>query len=65
MLSDVEEGSYRMLTRLAPVATLIDTKQQSATTCFSTQKGPRHGGQCPGAGLLVKRRNSWCWKVRW
>jgi len=26
-----------MLTRLTPVATLIDTKQQSATTSFSTQ----------------------------
>jgi len=25
------------LTRLTPVATLIDTKQQSATTTFSTQ----------------------------
>jgi len=37
MLSDVEKGSNLMLTRLTPVATLIDTKQQSATTCFSTQ----------------------------
>jgi len=26
-----------MLTRLAPVATLIDTKQQSAATSFNTQ----------------------------
>jgi len=26
-----------MLTRLTPVATLIDTEQQSATTSFSTQ----------------------------
>jgi len=37
MLSDVEEGSNLILTRLTPVATLIDTKQQSATTSFSTQ----------------------------
>jgi len=34
MLSDVEEGNNLMLTRLTPVATLIDTKQQSATTSF-------------------------------
>jgi len=32
MLSDVEEDNNLMLTRLTPVATLIDTKQQSATT---------------------------------
>jgi len=32
--SDVEEGNNLMLTRLTPVATLIDTKQQSATTSF-------------------------------
>jgi len=37
MLSDVEEGSNLMLTRLTPVATLTDTKQQSATTSFSMQ----------------------------
>jgi len=37
MLSDVEKSSNLMLTRLTPVATLIDTKQQSATTSFSTQ----------------------------
>jgi len=34
MLSDVEEGNNLMLTRLTPVATLIDSKQQSATTSF-------------------------------
>jgi len=34
MLSHVEEGNNLMLTRLTPVATLIDTKQQSATTSF-------------------------------
>ena len=37
VLSDVEEGNNLMLTRLTPVATLIDTKQQSrqsATTSF-------------------------------
>jgi len=32
--SDVEEGNNLMLTRLTPVATLIDTKQQSATISF-------------------------------
>jgi len=37
MLSDVEEGSNLILTRLTPVATLIDTKKQLATTSFSTQ----------------------------
>jgi len=37
MLSDVEEGNNLVLTRLTPVATLIDTKQKSATTTFSTQ----------------------------
>jgi len=37
MLSDVEKGGNLMLTRLTPVATLIDTKQQSATTSFSPQ----------------------------
>jgi len=37
MLSDVEKASNLMLTRLTPVATLIDIKQQSATTCFSPQ----------------------------
>jgi len=40
VLSDVEEGNNLMLTRLTPMATLIDTKQesrQSATTSsFST-----------------------------
>jgi len=36
-LSDVEEGNNLILTRLIPEATLIDTKQQSATTSFSTQ----------------------------
>jgi len=34
MLSDVEEGNNLILTRLIPVATFIDTKQQSATTSF-------------------------------
>jgi len=34
MLSDVEQGNNLMLTRLTPVVTLIDTKQQSATTSF-------------------------------
>jgi len=37
MLSDVEKGNNLMLTRLNPVATFIDTNQQSATTSFSTQ----------------------------
>jgi len=37
MLSDVEEGNNLMLTRLIPEAILIDTKQPSATTSFSTQ----------------------------
>jgi len=37
ILSDVEKGNNLMLTRLTPVETLIDTKQQSATTSFSTQ----------------------------
>jgi len=37
MLSDVEEGNNLMLTRVTPVAILIDTKQQSATTRFSEQ----------------------------
>jgi len=32
MLSAVERGRNLMLTRLTAVATLIDTKQQSATT---------------------------------
>jgi len=36
-LSDVEKSNRLMLTRLTPVATLIDTKQQLATTNFSTQ----------------------------
>jgi len=35
MSCDVAKGSNLMLTRLTPVATLIDTKQQSATTSFS------------------------------
>jgi len=35
--SDVEEGHILMLTRLNLVARLIDTKQRSATTSFSTQ----------------------------
>jgi len=39
MLSDVEEGNNLILTRLTPVATMIDTKQQSATTRFSKQIG--------------------------
>jgi len=34
MLSDVEEGNNLMSTRLTPLATLIDIKQQSATTSF-------------------------------
>jgi len=37
MMSDVEEGSNLILTLLTPVATLIDTKQQSAATIFSTR----------------------------
>jgi len=31
MLSDVEKGSNLMLTRVTRMATLVDTKQQSAT----------------------------------
>jgi len=34
MLSDVGKGSNLMLTRLTPVATLIDAEQQSAPTKF-------------------------------
>jgi len=37
MLCDVEKGNNLMLTRLTPVATSIDTKQQSAAITFSTQ----------------------------
>jgi len=37
MLSDVDKGNNLMLTRLNPVATLVGTKQQSATTNFSMQ----------------------------
>jgi len=37
MSSDVEKCSNLVLTRLSPVATLIDTKQQSVSTSFSTQ----------------------------
>jgi len=37
MLSHVEEGNNLILTRLIPMAPLIDTKQYSATTSFSTQ----------------------------
>jgi len=37
MLSPVEKGNNLMLTRLTPVATMIDTKQQSTTTSFSKQ----------------------------
>jgi len=37
MLFDDEEGNNPMLTRLTPVAILIDTEQQSATSQFSTQ----------------------------
>jgi len=37
MSSDVEKGNNLMLTRLNPVATLIGTKQQSATTNFIMQ----------------------------
>jgi len=37
ILSDVEESNSLVLTRLTPVATLIHTKQKSATTRFSTQ----------------------------
>ena len=37
MLPDVEKGNNLMLTRLTPVVTLIDTKQQSVTTSCSTQ----------------------------
>jgi len=35
MLSDAEKGNNLMLTRLTPVATLIDTKQRSGTSSFS------------------------------
>jgi len=34
MLSDVEKRNNLMLTKQTRVATLIDTKQQSATTSF-------------------------------
>ena len=37
MLCDVETGNNMMLTRLTPVATFTDTKQQSATTSISTE----------------------------
>jgi len=37
MLSDVEEGNNLMIMRLTLVPTLTDTKQQLATTSFSTQ----------------------------
>jgi len=37
MLSDVAKRKNLMLTRLTPVEKLIDTKQQSAITSFSTQ----------------------------
>jgi len=37
MLSDVEKGSNLMLTRLTPVATLTDAKEQSATTSFNAE----------------------------
>jgi len=37
MLPPVEKGNNLMLTRLTPVATLTDTKQQSTTTSFSKQ----------------------------
>jgi len=37
VLSDLKKGNNLMLTRLTPEATLIDTKQQSATTSFSMQ----------------------------
>jgi len=37
MLTDVEKGSNLILTRLTPVATLIDTKQHSVTNSFSTE----------------------------
>jgi len=37
MLSAVKKGRNLMLTSLIPVATSINTKQQSATTSFSTQ----------------------------
>jgi len=37
LILSVVEGNNLMLTRLTPVATLIDTKQQSATTSFSAQ----------------------------
>jgi len=37
MLCYVEEGNNLILTRLTSMATLINTKQQSETTCFNTQ----------------------------
>jgi len=36
MLCDFEKGKNLKLTRLIPVATLMDTKQQSATSRFRT-----------------------------
>ena len=39
MLFDVEEGNNLILTRLTPVATLIDTKKQSASTSFKRANG--------------------------
>jgi len=38
MLPDVEIGNNLMLTRLTQVATLIDSKQQSATTIALARK---------------------------
>ena len=38
MLSDVEKGRNLTFARLTPVSTLIDTKQQSEITNFSTHR---------------------------
>jgi len=38
MLCHVEKGNNLMLTRLTPVPTLVDTKQQSATTIALARK---------------------------
>jgi len=37
MFTHVEKGNNLMLTRLTTVSTFIDTKQQAATSGFSTQ----------------------------
>ena len=44
-----------MLTRLTPVATLIDTKQQPATTSFSTQIA-KFFGDIYAIGVMCEQR---------